>query len=728
MTFLNPLALLGLLAAAIPILLHLFNLRKLRTIEFSTLTFLKELEKTKIRRLKLRQILLMILRTLLVLLIVLAFARPTLKGSIAGSMGSHAKTTAVILIDDSYSMATEDERGELLKQARQAAMDLTQVFTDGDDVFLLRLSTLSDAVSGEERGLRDFALLRKNIDDIKPSAIHRPLEQGLRIAARLITKAQNFNKEVYVFSDFQEGVVTGEKTLAGANEELFPPDMRLFMVAFGRRGLRNFALESVTIPSSIFERQKPFSIQARLGNYTSNDAQDRVVSVFLNGTRVSERSIDIPKHSSVPVEFSVAADAAGYVDGFVELEHDDVEYDNRRYFALRIPERTRVLLVGTSESTQLVRLALAAGGDTDSGLSEELVLPERLSSVEIKRSDVIVLGTTQGFTLAQISELSAFVKSGGGMILFPSSKIDPVSFNTQFAAGMGAPRLEGIDRPAGAAGSASFIEFERADLKHPLFEGMFELSNDGGSRQPSTGASTPPKKLESPRIRASARFALSPQANVIITMTNGSAFLAELGLGSGKLLLFAVPPTAEWSDFPTRGLFVPLLHRSVLYLARQQSRAVEILPGSEVILRSSAAPTGPWEIRTPQSLTIPVTPIVQLFQQLFRFQGTREPGIYSLAARGSTVQQFVVNIDARESQTIRATSQQVEGLLHRVGIRSSSVRSVDTPEKLKEGVLESRFGVELWKYFITLALIIAVIELLVAKTWKRELAVAAHHD
>jgi hypothetical protein len=292
---------------------------------------------------------------------------------------------------------------------------------------------------------------------------------------------------------------------------------------------------------------------------------------------------------------------------------------------------------------------------------------------------------------------------------------------------MGAPRLEAIDRPAGAAGSVSFIEFDRADLNHPVFEGMFESSNDGGSRQASAASATT-RKIESPRIQASARFALTPQSNVIITMTNGSAFLAEQGSGSGKLLLFAVPPTGEWSDFPTRGLFVPLLHRSVLYLARQQSRAVEALPGTEVILRSGAAPIGPWEMRTPRQLSIPVMPTVQLFQQLFRFEETGEPGIYSLTARGSTVQKFVVNLDARESQTLKAANQQVETMRKRIGIRGASVRSVDAPEKLKQGVLESRFGVELWKYFITLALIIAVIELLVARTWKRELAQSAHHD
>jgi hypothetical protein len=110
MTFLNPLALFGLLAAALPILLHLLNLRKLRTVEFSTLAFLKELQKTRIRRLKLRQILLLILRTLLILLIVIAFSRPTLRGTLIGNLGTHARTSAVFIIDDSYSMTASNEQ------------------------------------------------------------------------------------------------------------------------------------------------------------------------------------------------------------------------------------------------------------------------------------------------------------------------------------------------------------------------------------------------------------------------------------------------------------------------------------------------------------------------------------------------------------------------------------------------------------------------------------------
>lgn len=729
MTFLNPFALLGLLAAAIPILLHLLNLRKLRTIEFSTLAFLKELEKTKIRKLKLRQILLLILRTLLIVTLVLAFARPTLRGSLAGELGTNARTSSVLLIDDSFSMTAEDSRGELLKQALGSAKDLTQIYAEGDEVFLLPLSGVGKSDSVGSQSTRDFNLLRKRINSIKSSPVHRPLEGGIRVAARFLATAQNFNKEILAFSDFQDGLFGDVRRNSEATEYLFPEEARFFMVSFGAREIRNYGVESVSIPSSVLEQQKPFTLQGRIRNATDADVQDRVVSVYLNGTRVAERSVDIPRRSSVPVEFSVAADSASYLEGTLELEHDDLEYDNKRFFALRIPERTNVLLVGTPETAQLVRLALTAQGSSMAGIQVNEVRPRQLSSNEIKRSDVIILTGTTDLVGPQISELASFTRSGGGLMIFPSASTDPSRYNAEFSTVVGLPQMKSIDRPSGAAaGAATYIEFDKADLKHPLFEGMFESSAQSSSSLASGRDERPAQALESPRITASANFSPRTESTVLISMTSGSPFLTEQTLGSGRTLVFAVPPTPEWSDFPTRGLFVPLLHRSVLYLAQPQSRIAETAPGSEILIRSSAGSSGPWELKTPQQLTIPVTPTLQLFQQLFRIVGPDQVGIYSLQARGSTIQKFVVNLDPRESLTAKASTERMESLLQRLGIRTSAVRMMDGSDDLNRAVMESRFGKELWKYFVTFALLLAIIELFVARTWKRETMLGTQHD
>ncbi len=722
MTFLNPLALIGLLAAAIPIMLHLLNLRKLRTIEFSTLDFLKELQKTRIRRLKLRQLLLLILRTLLVLLVVLAFSRPTLKGAHIGSLGSHAKTSAVFMIDDSYSMTASDDQGTLLRQAKQAANNLVQLFNDGDEVFLLKLSDVGSIAPAIESATRDFGLLRKSIDEMKPSAVRHSLEDGLRVAARMLAGTQNFNKEIYVFSDFQQGVVADEINEAGAGDKLFPPEVRFYIVPAGKRPLQNFGIESLTIPTSIFERDKPFILQAHIGNFSRNNVQDHVVSVFLNGTRVAERSVDLPKGISVPVEFSVAAASIGYVEGFVELEDDDFQFDNRRYFVIHIPERIHVLLVGSAGEIQYPQLALATHTSAaESALLLDRVTPDRLSSVEIKRADVIVLCTTQGFSSAQVSELGAFARSGGGLVVFPSTRIETSAFNAQFAAGLGIPLIAGVDRPSvPRAESESFVEFDKVELQHPLFDGMFEAQDSQLPKRPSSSGTTAGKKVESARIRTSVRYTLGPRSNSIITLTNGAAFLTEQNTGTGRVLLFAVPPTTDWSDLPLKGLFVPLLHRSMLYLAKQDVRAEEALPGAEVVINSNTTGTSSWTIRTPEKVDIAATPTLQAFHQVFRFAGTGQPGFYTVFAKDVPIQKFVVNLDRRESHTGKATSAEMDALFKRVGIDNSSVHNVKQTADLERTVLESRFGVELWKYFLILAFILALVELFVARTSKRE--------
>ena len=97
MIFLNPAILFGLLAASIPVIIHLFNLRKLKKIEFSTLTFLKELQKNKIRKIKLKQWILLALRVLIILFVVMAFARPALQSMQIGGTTSAAKTTAIFI-------------------------------------------------------------------------------------------------------------------------------------------------------------------------------------------------------------------------------------------------------------------------------------------------------------------------------------------------------------------------------------------------------------------------------------------------------------------------------------------------------------------------------------------------------------------------------------------------------------------------------------------------------
>jgi hypothetical protein len=720
MTFLNPALLFGLLAAAIPILLHLLNLRKLRTIEFSTLTFLKELQRTRIRRIKIRQWVLLALRTLLVALVVMAFSRPTLEGPLAGALGERARTTAVFIIDDSYSMTAVDEYGELLQQARTAAQNAVDLLNEGDEAFLVKLSEISPATTQETPPpTRNLLQLRSAIVDIAPSYRHRKLDDALRYASRLMATSKNFNKEVYVLSDFQRGAFHVRPT---AEEQLFDESVRFFFVPFGRRPPHNLGVERVAIPQTIVEVGKPLTVQATIRNESADDVRGHMVSLFLNGDRVSQRPVDLAAGEATEVEFAAIPRRAGWLSGYLELETDDLEFDNRRYFVMKIPETLRILLAGARADAQFIRLALETrivGNGTALQLGE--VPLDRLSGNELTNADVVVLANPGELTRVQLDRLRAFLDAGGGLVVFPGSHTTPVGFNTTLSDILNLPPLARIDiagRGTAEENVQSHFEIERVDDRHPLFQGIFDEARDNLRRGRPT---TRPRALESPRILTSARLQATPTSHAIITLSNGAPFLLDQPAGSGRVLLYAVSATLDWSDFPLKGLFVPLLHRSVSYLAQRSQQQQDYGVGDELVIRERSRSAGRLTMTDPEFLETVVQPEVVGVERVVRFPATGVPGLYALKDDTDTTFLAAVNLDPAESHTARIDDDAFGLILQQLQIRTS-LRHGASASDLQQRVMQARFGTELWRYFLIAALMIAVLEMLLARDGKKDLA------
>lgn len=723
MTFLNPFLLLGLVAAAIPILLHLLNLRKLRTIEFSTLHFLKELQKTKIRRLKIKQLLLLLLRTLLVLLVVLAFARPTLTGTFAANAGGKARTSAVILFDDSYSMSASNERGEYRKQAIDGANRILDLLKEGDEVFLLRLSeTLPQHAGSDPPPQRNFAAARASLHDLRPSPVHRSLDDAVRYSARLLSSSTNLNKEIYILSDFQEGAWTSSKKRSNVQEGLFPAGTRFFLLPIGLQPPHNLGIERVAMLSTILEVGKPVTVKAWVRNSSSRAVENHLISVFLGGMRVAQKGINVAAGKSVEVEFSVVPKSTGFLSGSVELESDDLDFDNRRYFSMYVPERIRVLLCGSSSDHQYIRLALSTriGEGSSAIVISELSL-ERLSQSILPSTDVVVLSNISALTVGQVNLLKDFLHRGGGVIIFPGRGIQPTQFNSTIASVLQIPSVVGLEQssaPQTPDGVESLLEFQATDFRHPLFQGMFDEEQPSKS----TRRTAQSRSLSSPRIKTSVRFLPTASSLSIITLSNGAPFLLEHPVGRGRALLFAVAADAEWSDFPLQGLFVPLLHRSVSYLVREQEQP-EVLAGEQITLHLTIGNAPTVTIKTPDEVTTQVPRATLGPQNILRFGDTQTLGIYMVTSGSQVLKTFVVNMNPTESLTQPTARSEIEAILERLGIDGSMITFLTDPADVQRIVLQARFGVELWKHFLIAALLIALIEMAVARDQKKDLSV-----
>jgi len=722
MTFLNPFVFIGLIAAGIPILLHLFNLRKLQTIEFSTLTFLKELQKTKIRRLKLKQLLLLVLRTLLIILVVTAFARPTLKGTLATGTVGGTKTTSVFLMDDSYSMTSVEDRGELLKQAKEAALTILDVMKEGDEVYLLKLSDMTAAAPQKEPvAQRNLRAVRAEINAIRPSFIHRTLEDGLRYSAKLLAASKNFNKEVYVFSDFQIGSLRN-KTHPGVAENLFPSEVRFFLLSFGTKPRQNLGIESVKLGSSILATGKPFTIKVSVQNRGDVESKNCVVSVFLNGTRVAQKALDMPTEKTVQTEFTLTSTSSGYVDGMVELQDDDLEFDNRAQFTVNIPEKLKVLLVGSPLDLRYIKLALSSRPTQgESILSVAETTPERLSLTEINGADVIVFSNVGDLSVPQRANLHTFIEGGGGIVYFPGAKTDSASFASTWSGELGMPRLLALQNLGSQKDRVtSVVSFGRIDFRHPVFEGMFsddQIPLDRTGRESKLLS----RSLEFPGISMYARFASNAMSTVVIGLSDGSSFLLEQASGKSTAFLFGVSATTDWSDFPTRGLFLPLLHRAVSYVGQKQFLPAEFVAGDEARIGLGGISTSTVTVRNPDHVENLLNLIRVGREGIIRYDETVLPGVYGIYVNNELTKKFVVTVNPDESQTKKSDASTIESMFKRLGVLPSALWPITQTSEAQQEILESRLGTELWKSILLAALIVATIEILVSRSRRKDL-------
>ena len=704
MQFLNPLYLIALAAAAIPIILHLLNLRKSRVIEFSTLSFLKELQRSKIRKLKIRQWLLLALRTLIIVFVVLAFTRPALRSGFGFLPGTTAKTSVVIVMDNSFSMMVSDEHGQLLKQARQKALEIVDLMRPGDEAALV----LTTDAARSHAFTAALNAVRGDIEDVTVSYAHGDYQQALTAASALLAESGNFNKEVYLITDRQRAQFVQADAAA---QTIFDGGARVFVLPLGADGAGNSAVVEAAVRNAIFESGKPVDVGATVRNAAETPMTSSIVSVFLDGERVAQKTVDVPGGGFKDIDFTVLPRRAGWVEGFVELEDDALPEDNRRYFGFYIPEKLNILL-GPAAGKDAAILSLAlnpAEGDEEvaQGFAVEAADRAALLSANLSRYDVVVLLGARGLSDAFRQRLLAWLRDGGSVMLFPDADGNVDAWANDLL-----PQL-GLPAPAGTTGSLTegdaFITFGATDFDHPLFANMFVGEDDESAPQ-----------VDSPQLYFTVRLRGDERARQVITTRGGDAFLLDAPVGEGRALVFGVSPDLRWSDFAFKGLFVPLMNRAMYYLAARDDNTLNLTAGAsaEITVPSTVPGDDLFELRGPEGAVQRIVPKSLPSGLVFPVPAPDAPGVYRLASGETVLRSVAVNTDPAESDLTRADSEETTAFFRRLGIMQTTELGADS--NVQQAVAEVRFGVELWKYMLALALLCALLEMIIARDVRRQ--------
>jgi len=683
--FLNSGFLIALGAITLPVIIHLLNRRRVRKIPFSTLAFIYELSRRRMRKVNLRRILILALRTLAVLFLVLAFAKPTLKSAAAFLLPGSAPKSVVIALDASYSMGVEWPTGTAFTRAKEVAKQVVDEAGKNDLLNVILFSNRAEVLF--EKGSRNKQLIKNGIERAELTMEGTSIERAVETAFELTDRSDLGYGEVYVISDFR---FSGDSTLVPT-----PPEgCRVMLLPIHHEEVDNVSIDRVLVPRKLIRPGEVARVGVAVSNHSLEDPAEFPLELIVDGKRKAEKVIHLDPAASTTADFSIAFNRWGTYHGTVVKSTDRLPCDDERNFILDVSKSVPVTLIRGRKSSAgsqtasyfYVDRALNPRRSDEGEFTVRVVDEQALTASDLPKNGVAVWTDPQvRLDRRRMDLIKRYVYGGGAMMIFLGSGNPDVWREKEFAQFIGIQG--GVQKSADRAERLTSFQKD-----HPIFEIFSEEELELLSRA-------------SVRNHASVR-GVAPDS-VIAFLSGGDPAIWECTRGKGKLLVVAVTPDLESGDVPLSPMFLPLVHTSVSYLASSEraGRMQENVVGAElffdlpdvlgvteeslVVVDGEGAQMRPVFYDTPRG------------ERAVIVERPRIPGFYKLLSDTTVIAEAVVNLDTKESDlTPRVLEEQVIG--------DASV--VETGEEFAGNLREEKEGREIYGFFLILAAVALVAE------------------
>jgi hypothetical protein len=280
MSFLAPALLAGLLAIAIPIVVHLVQRERRTVVAFPSLMFLRRIPNQSVRRRAVRHWPLLALRILAFALIAVAFARPFLSGSVAPVAATGGTREVVILLDRSASMGYDGHWG----RAQEAARRVVQGLAPGDRASVVFFAADVEVAARADSGR---AALVAAVDRAKPGPGLTRFGPALRAAAGLLDASSASRREIVLVSDFQKS------GWDPAQDARLPPGISLTPVSVAEQTTANAAVAAMTFVQQPAAKGTMVTASARVMNYAAAPVANREVTLSVDGHRLDVQRVSV---------------------------------------------------------------------------------------------------------------------------------------------------------------------------------------------------------------------------------------------------------------------------------------------------------------------------------------------------------------------------------------------------------------------------------------------------
>lgn len=598
MSFLFPAILtIGLPLLAMPLLIHLINLRRQRKIRWAAMQFLLESERQNKRWILFKQWLLLAARTATIALLVLLLAHVVVRNEWLRLLGS-GTTHHVILVDDSYSTSDRWEGTSALgeaKRAVEAIVDQAGRESDSQLVTLLRFSEAARLSAGAQPEV--FA---QPIDDNFRSKLAallagwRPSEtdvgpaDALKAIPRLPLTGDDQTVILYLLSDFRTRQFTSATDVRKLLEDVKPEFAQIHLVRCVHEARPNLAITALAPESGVRAAGVETWMNVTVANYGDTAANGVLVQLQQDGDALPAQSLDeIPPGQEVTKKFRVQFAGAGTHWLSAALEPDAVEADNHRYFACQLPAARPVLVIDGSPDGlggRQLSLALDPGGNTHTGWQPHVEPSSYLSRAEdLSVEAAIVLLDVASLKDDERAALEKYVDAGGGVAWFVGSQTNRDFYNQQLYRGGEGLFPAPLELPTQLLDSQHDATPDVVVSDHPLFHALAGRRNDFLSLVQVDYYYAVPHDW-TPSTDGS--------INVLARLRNDAPLVVEKKFGKGRVvaqltkLSTGDTPLGRWTNWSVNPIFPLLANELVAYLSAGQPNDALRLVGDDLLIRA----------------------------------------------------------------------------------------------------------------------------------------------
>lgn len=701
MSFLAPGMLLALGALSAPVVLHFLNKTRTRRMPWAAMRFLRESLERNQRRMRMEDLLLLLLRCLLIVLLASAFAQPVLSAAKSLALpGGSGPVTTVLVIDDSLSMGQSNGVETRFELAKAAAIAKLKEAAPGSECALMFVSDQVRKVIAQPT--RDLALVRRNVETAVPGDRASNLLPGIRAAVDSLRKTSGLAREITVITDNQQLAWRDLARIQELREEI-KADIAIHFIPVGGEGEANVAVSAVRMDSATPVAGQPVRCAVEVANWGASSVQGLRVTLAWDAEPPSAEGLleRIPPGQIRSLQLLMRPASPGYHTLTASIPPDSLPEDNSRSTAVHVPKRIRVVIVEEASGKRSVdrggyflsRVLRPLRSDREDTIQAECVSPVGLTAERLKEADIVILANVSRLEPGTCGSLKSFVEDGGGLMIFPGDSTDQAFFNQD----------------------AVFSALLPAKLGAPV-DGLPPLAlQKNGYTHPVTAIWNDPEAGDLGSIVFNRFFPIDPPGDkitrVLCDFADGRPAIVEQNVGRGNVILFPGPATALWGNLPLHPAFVPLINRIVGSLCSRDQTSLLLNPGAVFICQVGIEHAGEEFIVQRLGGERRLAGVVESAEKtgLVRYAGTERAGAYQvfLGSRTVPVVTFAVQADPAESNLVAIPLNDL-ALLNEGSVAGNQTGAALAPSA-RGG--ETR---ELWRVFLAGALLVGVAESILA--------------